>query len=153
MDGQRVILFFEYIASLSKLCRVEGRGEREGRARFERIRLDSGPGHRDRGMHREGRCLERVGVYYSPCFLYTPPLSLSLTLLSYPSPIYYFPLPPRGPVKLSCKFNSMQSFSFRFSTRRSRKERKGKVGPNSTNSRSKPLYPLYASALRIRFRG
>lgn len=64
-------------------------------------------------MHREGRCLERVEVYYSPRFLcpLTPSRfsPLSPPLLPF---LYYFPIPRFGPVKLSGKFNLMQSFSF-----------------------------------------
>lgn len=115
--------------------------------------------YRDRGMHREGRCLERVGVYYSPCFLYTPPLSLSPSLsqpLSFPSPIYYFPLPPPGPCQtvVQIQFYAVVLISiFTKEKRAARKERKGcrqpttqpQPPPAATANRS------YASALRIRF--
>lgn len=131
---------------------------------MERIRLDSGPGHRDRGMHREGRCLERVGVYYSPCFLYTLlllslslslSLQLSTTLLPYPSPIYYFPLPPPGSCQtvVQIQFYAVVLISI-FTKERGEAERKGRRQPTTPaaatiTTEANPV--AYASALRIRF--
>jgi len=96
-------------------------GERERerektRGHVSNISLDSGPEYR--GMHREGRCLERVGVYYSPRFLcpLSPSLvlshSFSLSFSLFLSFAVLFSLLCFSPVKLSAKFNPMQSFSF-----------------------------------------
>lgn len=118
------------------------KGGGEGGHRFERIRLDSGPGNTVTVV-----CIEKGDVwrglesiihraFYTPFLL---SLSPSLSLNHSPSLALYTisPFHLQGPVKLSCKFNSMQSFSFRFSRRRSvPPERKGKVAANQQHSHS-----------------
>lgn len=78
--------------------------ERRKRGHVSNISLDSGP--RYRGTYREGRCLERVAVYYSPRFLCPPFYSLS-----HPLPVLFPPSCRFSPVKLSAEFNPMQLFS------------------------------------------
>lgn len=95
---------------------IRGEGRRKGGketdrqetgTRFEykpRFSL-SGPGYR--GMHREGRCLERVGIYYSVLFM-LPISLLSLSLSSAPSSLlsrYYSPFSTS--TLSNCRLNSI----------------------------------------------
>lgn len=114
-------------------------------------------------MFGEGWSLLFTVLFIHPSFfsLFLSPSLSNSQPLSFPTLALYTisPFHLQGPVKLSCKFNSMQSFSFRFSRRSEEKraaaERKGRRQPTTPSAAATittEVNPVaYASALRIRF--